>query len=431
MTGSVGEQPGRRTILHVDMDAFYASVELLRRPELRGQPVVVGGTGERGVVAAASYEARFFGIHSAMPSVRAQRLCPHAVFIPGDQGHYQQISKRVMAIFASCTPHVEPLSLDEAFLDVTGSRRLLGDGQTIGHHIRDTIHEQEGLWCSVGVSTLKFVSKLASEQAKPSASRQGPVMGSGVFEVEAGRELDFLHPLPIRALWGVGPSTHERLARLGVVTVGDLAALPLTVVERGVGKAVGRHLHALARGIDERGVESSTGPKSISHEETFAHDRHDHEAVGKEIVRMSDAVASRLRTAGLSARTISLKIRFKDFETISRRVTLPQPTDSGVEIARSAKELLARISMTRGVRLLGVAATGLDVAGSRQLTLDMADGGGLWEDADAAVDDIRRRFGSGAIGPAVLAEGGHLAVRSGSENPWGPDKTPADELPDP
>jgi len=407
------------------MDAFFASVELLRRPELRGRPVVVGGTGQRGVVAAASYIARSFGIHSAMPSVRAARLCPHAVFIPGEHAHYREVSSRIMEIFQSCTPHVEPLSLDEAFLDVTGSRRLMGDGVTIARRIRQQIFEQEALWCSVGVASLKFVAKLATEKAKPSASRSGPVPGSGVFEVPTGTETAFLHPLPIRELWGVGPATFEKLAALGVETVGDLAALPLPIVERSVGKAVGAHLHALANGIDGRAVEPVAAAKSISHEETFAADKYELDSVRRDVVRMADAVAARLRSAGLSAKTVTIKVRFKDFDTITRSVTLSQPSDGGVEIAREAKTLVSRIPVDRGVRLLGVGATGLQPAGARQLTLDAAQNG-QWEDADAAIDDIRRRFGADAIGPAILAEGDSVRVKTGGEQQWGPNRTAAD-----
>lgn len=414
-----------RTILHVDMDAFFVSVELLARPELRGQPVVVGGRGARGVVAAASYEARAHGVFSAMPSARAVRLCPHAVFLPGDHATYAQVSRRVMEIFGRFTPLVEPLSLDEAFLDVTGARRLHGDGVAIAQAIRDRVRAEEGLECSVGVAPSKFLAKLASSEAKPRASFDGPLPGPGVLEIRSGEELEFLHPLPVSKLWGVGPATHERLTRLGVRTIGELAALDQATIIAALGVGVGTHLHRLAHGIDERSVEPDRPVKSISHEETFATDLVDREAVYRELVRQSDAVAARLRQADLTGRTVTVKVRFGDFDTITRSATVGVPIDTGPDLARTAKRLVSEIDLGRGIRLLGVGISGLASDTPRQLSFDelTTDQGASadWQSASRVVDDIRDRYGDSAIGPAVAsgADGLRL-VRRGAQQ-WGPD----------
>ncbi len=432
MTGTPVEP---RCVLHVDMDAFYASVEQLRRPELRGCPVIVGGSGRRGVVAAASYEARVYGVRSAMPSVQAQRLCPDAVFVHGDHAHYAEVSGRIMEIFRSTTPLVEPLSLDEAFLDVTGSRRLLGDGPTIARAIRRRVLDEEGLTCSVGVAHNKFLAKLATEQAKPSPSRTGPVPGLGVFEVRPGEELAFLRPLPARALWGVGPRTMERLQRLGVATVGDIERLPVETLIRTVGAAHGRHLHDLAHGRDDRRVEPDQAPKSISHEETFAEDLHDPAAVARELVRMADAVAARARRHGLPGRTVTLKVRFGDFRTITRSVTLPAPIDTAPRIIRAARGLLDEIDVGEGVRLFGVGLSNLGEATAEQLSLDdlaAAPVGGApddptdratdrdWDAVTGAIDAVRARFGSSAVLPATLAGPDGLRAKRSGDQQWGP-----------
>jgi DNA polymerase-4 len=410
-----------RTIVHVDMDAFFVSVELLRRPELRGRPVVVGGTGNRGVVAAASYEARAYGVFSAMPSARARRLCPDAVFLPGDHAHYGEVSGRVMAIFRSHTPLVEPLSLDEAFLDVTGARRSEGDGAAIGRAIRSEVLEAEGLTCSVGVAATKLVAKLASEAAKPRANPAGPQPGTGVHVVPAGTEAAFLRPLPARALWGVGPATLTRLERLGVRTVGDIADLPDAALTGALGPGVGRHLGALARGVDPRPVEPDQRAKSIGHEETFHHDLHDPVDLVREVVRMADAVAWRLRKDGRAARTVTLKVRFGDFRTITRSATLPQPVDEAPALADAARRLLEEIDPAPGVRLLGVTGTGLVEAGTRQLTFDDVDRPD-WHEASGAVDAVRERFGDGAIGPASAVGNRGLRVKRRGDGQWGPDR---------
>ncbi|MFN0089079.1 MAG: DNA polymerase IV [Acidimicrobiales bacterium] len=397
-------------ILHVDMDAFFAAVEVLADPALRGKAVVVGGEGRRGVVAAASYEARAFGVQSAMPSVRARRLCPHAVFVPADHRRYAAVSARIMALFKRVTPLVEPLSLDEAFLDVTGARRLFGSGERIAARLRAEVLAAERLTCSVGVASNKLVAKLASEAAKPRATPQGPVFGSGVHVVAPGGELAFLHPLPVRALWGVGPATLAKLTRLGVATVGELAALPLPALVASLGDAAGRRLHALANGVDDRPVEPDREAKSIGHEDTFPHDLHDHEALGLALLRQADSVGARLRAHGLAARTITIKVRFGDFRTLTRSRTLPAAVDGSAVIAAAARDLLAALDVSPGVRLIGVSAGGLERPAARQLSFeeaaDPAPGIGPAPPdrviPDRVVDEIRARFGAGAIGPGSL-----------------------------
>jgi DNA polymerase-4 len=401
------------------MDAFFVSVELLRRPELRGQPVIVGGAGERGVVAAASYEARHYGIHSAMPSTRARRMCPHAVFLPGDHHHYGEVSERVMTIFRSFTPLVEPISLDEAFLDVTGAQRLHGPAADIAAAIRTRVRDEEGLTCSVGVAPNKFLAKLASEVAKPKASRQGPLPGLGVKVVEPGDELAFLHPLPVQALWGVGPKTLDKLRSRGIEKVGDLADLTEDDAATVLGEANGRHLHRLSRAVDDRPVVIDVQPKSVGHEETFARDHTELATLQREAVRMSDAVAQRLRNHRLAGRTVTIKVRFHDFRTITRSTTLPAAVDTGPAIARSAKELLDQIDPTSGVRLLGVSVTNLADDGARQLSLEEVEHPG-WDDASRAVDDIRRRFGDDAIVPATLRGPDGIRVKRRGDQQWGP-----------
>ncbi len=408
-----------RTILHVDMDAFYASVEQLRNPELRGKPVIVGGPGARGVVAAASYEARVFGIHSAMPSTQAQRLCPHAVFVAGDHEHYGAISERVMAIFRSFTPLVEAISLDEAFLDVTGARRLHGDGPTIAAKVRAAVLEQEELACSVGVAPSKFVAKLASEAAKPRVGRRGPEPGLGVKVVGPDEVLAFLHPLPVQALWGVGPKTLEKLHRLGVDTIADLAALDERSALSSLGAASGTHLQLLAMGIDDRDVIAHQKAKSIGHEETFAHDHHSLESLHRQLVRLGDSVAQRLRSAGMAGRTVTIKVRFHDFRTITRSITLPSAIDTGPDVIRAAGELLRKIDPTPGVRLLGVHVSQLADGSARQLSLDDVEAPS-WDDATGAIDAIRARYGHDAIVPASLTGPDGIRVKKRGDQQWGP-----------
>ena len=409
------------TLLHVDMDAFFASVEVLLDPSLKGKPVIVGGTGQRGVVASCTYEARAYGIRSAMPSVRARRLCPSAVFVSGRYDVYAEFSARLHGVLQSFTPLVEGISLDEAFLDVAGALRLFGPPAAIGHEIRRRVSDELGLSCSVGASTTKFVAKLASEGAKPAASFAGPVPGLGVKVVEPGEELAFLHPLPVQALWGVGPATLAKLERYGLRTVGDLAALPEATLVAALGDAHGRHLHALAWGRDDRGVVPDQKLKSVGHEETYATDHHDVASLRREAVRLGDAVAARLRKHGIAGRTVTIKVRFHDFQTITRSHTLAVPVDTGPAVARAAAALLDQVDPSPGVRLFGVTVSNL-VDGGVQLSLDDAGPDGDWQRATEAVDDIRRRFGDAAVGPAALldAGGGGLRLRRTGEQQWGP-----------
>jgi DNA polymerase-4 len=324
-----------------------------------------------------------------------------------------------MQIFRDITPLVEPLSLDEAFLDVTGAVRLFGDPTSIAHRIRAAMVEQEQLTCSVGVAPNKFLAKLASEAAKPRATHAGIDPGPGVVVIAPGEELAFLRPLPVRALWGVGPQTQKVLDRLGIRTVADLADFAEADLVRALGQAHGRHLWQLAHGVDDRRVVPDLKMKSVSHEETFPTDLTDADRLRTEAVRMADAVAGRLRAHGWSGRTVTVKVRFHDFRTITRSTTFPTPIDTGTDVARAAKELLARIDPGSGIRLLGVGVSNLDETGAVQQQLgleDPADPGG-WHGATAAVDAIRERFGAGAIHPAAFTGRGPLrpVVKQ-----WGP-----------
>ena len=417
----MSEAPRLASIIHVDMDAFFVSVELLDQPELRGKPVVVGGDGERGVVAAASYEARSFGIYSAMSSVQARRLCPHAIFLRGRYERYSEVSANVMAIFRDVTPLVEPLSLDEAFLDVSGALRLLGEAPVIAGALRQRVFDEQGLTCSVGVASTKFVAKLATGAAKPKASEKGPQFGSGVFVVQPDETLGFLRPLPVESLWGVGPATLAKLHRIGVLTIADLADLPEENVVAVLGRSQGRHLHSLSNGHDERSVEPDRAMKSIGHEETFAHDHHLRSTLDRELVQFADAVASRLRAQGLVARTIQLKVRFGDFTTITRSTTLAVSVDDSHSLLESGRQLLELVDPAQGVRLLGLSVSGLSSDSSKQLTFDEATSGPGWQEADRTIDEIRARFGDDAIGPAVSAGPDGLRLKRRGNQQWGPD----------
>ncbi len=411
-----------RTICHVDMDAFYVSVELRRRPDLIGQPVVVGGTGNRGVVAAASYEARRYNVHSALPSAVARRRCPHAVFLPGDHELYAEVSVQVHEIFGRYTPLIEPLSLDEAFLDVTGATRLFGEGVEIARRIRADVRDELELGCSVGVAPNKFLAKLASVEAKPRALPDRIEPGRGVVEVAPGAELDFLDPLPVGRLWGVGPVTLEKLEGLGIKTVGDLATLDERTVVNALGLASGTHLLALANAIDDRPVEVDRDPKSIGHEETYPEDLHDVADLERELVRLADAVAARLRRHGSGARTLTLKVRFAGFRTITRSTTTESSVDTGPELVAALRPLLRSLDVSSGVRLLGVSTRNFAPPSHQLSLLDATPGANR---TAGTIDEIRERFGSSAIGPASsITQRGLRVVRTGAQQ-WGPDQQPA------
>ena len=393
-TGPPGDDSGC-TVLHVDMDAFYASVSLLSRPELRGRPVIVGGGGTRGVVLSATYEARVHGVHSAMPMMRARRLCPQAVVVAPDHEAYSRASHGVMEVFRSVTPLVEPISLDEAFLDVRGAARRMGGPRQIGEWIRATVEDEQGITCSVGVATTKFVAKLASARCKP----------DGLLVVPAGDVVAFLHPLPVGALWGVGEKTESVLRGLGLHTVGDIAHTPVSTLERALGPAAGKHLAALAWGRDERVVVPHEPDKSIGAENTFGTDVDDPVVVHRELLRLSERTAARLRASGQVGRTVSIKVRFADFTTITRARTLPESTDVGRVVYDTALGLYAALGLERArIRLVGVRVEGISDTDSAPHQLALGEREHGWRDAEQAVDRASRRFGAGAVRPATLVD---------------------------
>jgi DNA polymerase-4 len=387
-------------ILHVDMDAFYASVATRDRPDLQDVPVIVGG-GSRGVVLSANYLARQYGVRSAMPGTRARRLCPQAVVIAPDFEMFGQVSSSVMENFRRVTPLVEVLSLDEAFLDVRGSTRRLGSPLEIAEQLRATIHDEQGITCSVGVAASVSVAKLASRRAKP----------DGVVVVPPERITSFLHPLDVGELWGVGEKTQAMLNRLGLMTVGDVAHTPLRTLQRAVGEGLGSHLHELAWGTDRRTITprnvSAFGggdpDKSMGAQETFGRDTDDREVILRELLRLATKVTHRMRVAGVAGRTVSITVRFADFTTLTRSRTLPEATDVTQEIYRTATSLYDALGLQRArLRLVGVRAEGLVPRQTvqRQLVLGEREHG--WSDADRAVDRATRRFGAAAVRPASL-----------------------------
>jgi DNA polymerase IV len=392
-SGPPGDDAGC-TVLHVDMDAFYASVELISRPELRGTPVIVGG-GSRSVVLSATYEARRYGVHSAMPMTRARRLCPQATVVEPSHGRYSRVSAGVMEIFRSVTPLVEPLSLDEAFLDVAGAVRRLGRPAEIGRLIRDRVADEQGITCSVGVATTKFVAKLASTRSKP----------DGLLVVPASGVVAFLHPLPVGALWGVGEKTEKELTRLGLHTVGDIAHTPRSTLVRALGQASGAHLHALAWGRDDRRVVAHEPDKSIGAEETFSRDVDDPDVVRRELLRLAERTAGRLRSAGLAGRTVSLKIRFADFTTITRARTLPEATDVAAVLYATARQLYEALGLDRArLRLVGIRVEGLVGSDSAPRQLLLGERAQGRREVEQAADRAGRRFGDGTVRPASLVD---------------------------
>lgn len=383
------------TILHADMDAFYASVELRRRPELKGKPVVVGHPGGRAVVLAATYEARAFGVHSAMPMAQAMRRCAGLVVVPPDHAAYGEASRRVMAVFRDVTPEVEPLALDEAFLDVSGAIRRLGGPREIATQIRARIASEQRLPCSIGVASTKFVAKLASSHAKP----------DGLLVVPRESVLAFLHPLPIGALWGVGDKTEAALSRIGMRTIGDIAATPVSTLVHAVGKAAGTHLHALANGEDPRPVVPNEPDRSIGAEETFARDIADRDGILRELLRLSERCAERLRATGQVGRTVAIKVRFTDFRTISRSRTLSQHTDVARTIYETAAQLYDALDIEgTPLRLVGVRTEGLARSAETPEQLTLAGDAEEWRAAEQAVDRVTERFGHGAVRPATLVQ---------------------------
>jgi len=378
------------TILHVDMDAFYASVAELDNPQYKGKALVVGA-GVRGVVLSANYEARKFGIRAAMPVGRAKRMAPHAIFIPPEHHRYSEISERVMAIFNSYTPLVEPISLDEAFLDVTGSKKLFGTGREIAALIRAQVEKEEGITCSVGIAPSKFIAKLASQHCKP----------NGMLEIKSDRILEFLHPLPVRAICGVGPKTAESLDRLGLHTVADIANTARSTLIRALGDATGESLYELAWGRDYRDVVVNEPEKSIGNEETFSRDIDSPEEILREFLRMSEKATARLRDASLFAKTITIKIKFADFSSITRSKTLPLAIDGTHETYEVVKKLyLALRNDGARIRLVGVSLSNLQEDVPVQLELGARERG--WREADSAIDKATARFGRASVRPGRL-----------------------------
>ncbi|WP_242395230.1 DNA polymerase IV [Anaeromyxobacter oryzisoli] len=406
--------PPPRTIVHLDLDAFFASVEQLDDPSLRGRPVVVGGIGRRGVVSTASYEARRFGVHSAMPTARARRLCPAGVFLAPRFDRYAALSEQVFGIYRRYTPLVEPLSLDEAFLDVTASRALHGTGADIARAIKAAVRAECGLAVSAGIAEVKMAAKIATDLGKP----------DGLVEVPPGGVAAFLAPLPVGRLWGVGEVTEAALRKLGVATIGDLARLPEAALAAALGASHARGLRALALGDDPREVIPDEAARSVGAEDTFGEDLVGRAALERQLLSQAGRVGRRLRAAGLEGHVVTLKVKYADFELVTRRVTLPHPTDDDRAIYEAARAQLERVELARPIRLTGVSVSGFAGPEEREQL-------GLFppsvvprppeEDRrrrlNAALDALADRFGEGAVTRADLVEGPSRTVRRGGDAP--------------
>lgn len=411
----------RRAILHADLDCFFAAVEELDDPTLTGSAVVVGGTGNRGVVAAANYQARIYGIHSAMPMAIARRLCPNARFISGRYSRYVEVSRAFHEILERITDRIESIGLDEAFLDVSSAQSLFGDPMEIAALLREMVDRELSLSLCVGVGTSKQIAKLASRRAKPSIVSDKIIKGPGVYGVLPGQELEFLAPLGVGELWGVGPKTKERLNAVGIKTVYDIRERSEQSLVHLLGKT-GNRLYQLAHGRDSDPVASQAKRKSIGKEQTYPVDLYDMDKIFHELMRLTDSVSSTLSAKSLRARTFTLKIRFGDFHTITRSTTFDSPTSSPQIIVKALKNFIDHDTAAQGLRLLGVSATNLESRNQQQLTLDdMADS----EKLDAltkSITEIRSRYGIDSLSPASLLDSGKVHVRKDNEAQWGPQK---------
>ncbi|WP_460801826.1 DNA polymerase IV [Microbacterium sp. GXF6406] len=372
-------------ILHVDMDAFYAAVEVMHDASLAGLPLIIGAPDGRSVVSSASYEARRYGVRAAMPVAQAIRLCPSARIVPPHFERYQTVSRQVMAVFESITPLVEPLSVDEAFLDVQGVRRLWGSPGEIARLVRARVESEVGITCSVGVAATKHVAKMASTLCKP----------DGMLIIPESQTIEFLSPRSVRAMWGVGPKAADALEARGIRTIGDIREAPQDMLDRAVGPALGFRIAALSRGVDHRAVDTDRVEKSIGHEETFDVDITDRETLHAELLRLADRVAARLRKAGWECASVAIKVRFDDFTTLSRSQTLSEPTSVGQRMGEAAQMLFDTIDRRDPVRLIGVRAEKLRPAGGGAFAL--WDDDEHWRKVEGALDDARARFGSATI----------------------------------